>query len=80
MLPKLLSTLRVFGVGRMTVGRGPSSSSRNSGAPKTTVRRRPIRSLDDVVAIKLCTTSCLTVCGAQPVTSGRFPHPSNYFR
>jgi len=42
------------------------------------VRRRPIWSLDDVVATKHSTTSCLTLCGAQLDTSGRFPHPSNY--
>jgi len=43
--------------------------------------RKSLRPHDDVAAAtKRRTTSRLTVCGTQLGTSGRFPHPSNYFR
>ena len=43
--------------------------------------RKSLRPLDDVAAAtKRRTTSRLIVCGTQLGTSGRFPHPSNYFR
>ena len=79
----------MFWVGRRTVGRGPGGSSRHSSALKTTTgslsaaadEADPIQSLGDVAAAtKRSTTSHLTLCGAQLGTSGRFPHPSNYFR
>ena len=72
-------TLSVFGVGRRTVGRGPGRQpqfwrARDDG-------RKSLLRLDDVAAAtKRRTTSRLTVCGTQLSTSGRFPHPSNYFR
>ena len=85
-----MSTLRVFGVGRRTVGRGPGGGSRSYGAPTTTAGSlsaaadgpsEAIRSVDDVAAAtKRRTTSRLIVCGVQLGISDRFPHSTNYFR
>ena len=85
----LQKTLRVFGVGRRTVGRGtlaeaalPARSRQRPevSPPLPMVRRRPIRLVDDVAVTKYPTTSRLTLCGAQLGISGCFLHPINYFR
>jgi len=91
----LFVTLCVFRVGRRTVGHGPGAVAALPVHPRwrpevslspLTVCRRPIQSVDGVVATKHCIISRLTICGTQvgtwDVGNGpkcRFPRPSNYF-
>jgi len=83
------STLGLFGVGWRTAGHGPGAAAGVPARPRQQtevsppppmVRRRPIRSLDDVAATERRTTSRVPHGGAQLGTSGRFPHPANYFQ